>query len=112
MKRFIGKIREYRYEKTKILAATHNEFSRLLSEHGILGIVILLILVLTPLLYRFKNRRNNYFYAFLLFWALTISHSSMRIAAPAFIYGLCLLNVTYETSPLRRKQTSAARLHT
>lgn len=108
----IGKIREYRYEKTKILAATHNEFSRLLSEHGILGIVILLILVLTPLLYRFKNRRNNYFYAFLLFWALTISHSSMRIAAPAFIYGLCLLNVTYETSPLRRKQTSAARLHT
>lgn len=108
----IGKIREYRYEKTKILAATHNEFSRLLSEHGILGIIMLLILLLTPLLYRFKNRRNNYFYAFLIFWALTISHSSMRIAAPAFIYGLCLLNVTHETSPLRRKQTSTARLHT
>ena len=28
----------------------------------------------------------------------------MRIAAPAFIYGLSLLNVQYEKNPIHRKQ--------
>lgn len=102
----IGKIREWRFERTKIVAATHNEFSRMLSEHGLLGIIMLLILVITPFIYRFQNKRNPYFYAFLLFWALTISHSSMRIAAPAFIYGLCLLNVIHEKPIVHRKQIS------
>ena len=102
----IGKIREWRFERTKIVAATHNEFSRMLSEHGLLGIIMLLILTITPFIYRFQNKRNPYFYAFLLFWALTISHSSMRIAAPAFIYGLCLLNVIHEKPIVHRKQIS------
>lgn len=44
------------------------------------------------------------FYAFLAFWFATINHSAMRIAAPGFIYGLSLLNVTNEKRPLHRKQ--------
>ncbi|WP_236642036.1 O-antigen ligase family protein [Dokdonia sinensis] len=102
----VGKIKEYREETTGIYAASHNEVSRLLSEHGILGLVILFILILYPLVYRYKNRRNYLFYAALGFWFLTINHSSMRIAAPAFIYALCLLNVVHEKkkTPLRRKR--------
>ena len=107
----IGKIREWRFERTKIVAATHNEFSRMLSEHGLLGIIMLLILIITPFIYRYQNKQNPYFYAFFLFWALTISHSSMRIAAPAFIYGLCLLNVIHEKPAIRRKQISDTRQH-
>jgi hypothetical protein len=34
-----------------------------------------------------------YFYAFLIFWIATINHSAMRIAAPAFFYGMALLYV-------------------
>ena len=101
----IGKIKEYRYERTGIIAATHNEVSRLLSEHGIAGLIALVILILYPLLYRFKNRRNYLFYSTLAFWFLTINHSSMRIAAPALIYALCLLNITYEKkNTVHRKQ--------
>ena len=89
----VGKIREYRLEKSGILSATHSETSRMLSEHGIFGLVALLILFFTPIVYRFKNTTNVYLFSFLFFWALTINHSSMRIAAPAFIYGLALITV-------------------
>ena len=93
----VGKNKQYRFEKTGIEAASHNEISRLLAEHGTLGIIAFLILFFTPLFLRLGNRSNIYFYSFFLFWFLTINHSSMRIAFPSFIYGLCLLDVTYDT---------------
>lgn len=101
----VGNIKEYRTARTGIVAASHNEVSRLLSEHGIAGLIALLILIIYPLLYRIINRRNYLFFSFLGFWFLTINHSSMRIAAPAFIYALSLLNVVYEKkNPLHRKR--------
>jgi O-antigen ligase len=93
----VGKNKQYRFEKTGIEAASHNEISRLLAEHGIFGIVAFLILFFTPLFLRLGNRSNIYFYSCFLFWFLTINHSSMRIAFPSFIYGLALLDVTYKT---------------
>ncbi|PVW16577.1 hypothetical protein DDV96_04245 [Marixanthomonas spongiae] len=76
--------------------ASHNEISRMLSEHGFFGIIALLILIFVPLLSKLSGRNNIYFYPFMVFWFLTIAHSSMRIAAPAFIYGLALLNIEYK----------------
>lgn len=101
----VGKIKEFRIKRTGINAASHNELSRLLSEHGIAGVLALIILIVYPLFYRIKNRRNFLFFSFLAFWFLTINHSSMRIAAPALIYGLSLLNVVYEKkNPVHRKR--------
>lgn len=74
---------------------THNEVSRMLSEHGVFGIFALLVLILAPIITKAKGRKNIYFWPFLIFWLLTIAHSSMRIAMPAFIYALCLLNIDY-----------------
>jgi hypothetical protein len=83
---------------------SHNEIGRLLSEHGLLGIFALLILIFKPLGYRSGNKKNIFFYAFLAFWFATINHSGMRIAAPSFIYALALLNITHEKRPVHRKQ--------
>ncbi len=85
---------------------SHSEISRLLAEHGILGVMIIIILLFKPIDLRSRNKRNIFFYAFLCFWFATVNHSSMRIAAPAFIYALTLLNVTYEKRPLHRKQAA------
>lgn len=82
-------------EEMGIISASHNEISRMLSEHGLLGILALLILLIAPMVTKMKGRKNIYFYPFLLFWGLTIVTTSMRIAAPAFIYALCLLNIDY-----------------
>ncbi len=73
--------------------ASHNELSRLLSEHGLFGLVAILILIFVPLLFWLKFKNNYYFLAFVAFWFLTINHSAMRIALPAFVYGLALLYI-------------------
>ncbi|MEP2404959.1 MAG: O-antigen ligase family protein, partial [Nonlabens ulvanivorans] len=88
-----GQVKYYRAKKDGIIAASHNETSRLLSEHGAIGIFSLLVLIFTPLFFRLFHRGNIYFYAFLIFWIATINHSAMRIAAPAFFYGMALLYV-------------------
>ena len=100
----VGKLKELRFKKEGIRAASHNEMSRIVGEHGMFGVIAFSILLLAPLFLRLQNKKNVYFYSFYLFWFLTINHSSMRIAAPAFIYGLCLLNIQYDRPPLHRKQ--------
>jgi O-antigen ligase len=89
----VGKAKEYREDKIGVRAASHNETSRMLSEHGLFGLFGLLILVMTPLFLRVKNRNNIFFYSCLAFWFITINHSAMRIAAPAFVYGLSLISL-------------------
>lgn len=98
-----SRAKDQRIEEDGQGITSHNEISRTLAEHGIFGVIILVILIFKPLNIRSNNRQNYYFYALLAFWFATINHSSMRIAAPAFIYGLALLNVRNEKPPLRRK---------
>jgi len=100
----VGKVKEVRLNETGVEAASHNEMSRIVAEHGLLGVFAFLILLITPLLFRLKNKTNLFFYSFYFFWLLTINHSAMRIAASAFIYGLCLLTIKYEEPSIPRKQ--------
>lgn len=73
--------------------ASHNEITRMLGEHGIFGIMGLVLLIITPFILYINNKQHFYFLSFFVFWLLTINHAAMRIAAPAFIYGLTLLSV-------------------
>ncbi|MCF1191213.1 O-antigen ligase family protein [Mangrovimonas sp. AS39] len=102
-----SRAKDQRKEEEGQGVVSHNEVSRTLAEHGIFGIAMLGILILMPLYYRSSNKRNLFFFSFLAFWFATINHSGMRIAAPAFVYALALLNVTYEKRPLRRQQPEA-----
>jgi hypothetical protein len=72
---------------------SHDEITRMLAEHGLFGVVGLLILFFTPLFLYLENQFNMFLLCFLLFWLLTINHAAMRTAAPAFVYSLSLLNV-------------------
>ncbi|KQO20416.1 hypothetical protein ASF10_17215 [Flavobacterium sp. Leaf82] len=74
-------------------AASHNEITRMLSEHGLFGIFGLLLLFITPFVVYINNRQHLYFLSFFVFWLLTINHAAMRTAAPAFVYALSLLLV-------------------
>lgn len=92
----VSKSVENRIDDTGIKIATHNEVTRMISEHGLFGIINLVILIFTPLILYLYNKQNIYVFCFLLFWFLTINHSAMRIAAPAFIYSLSLLKVKFD----------------
>lgn len=89
----VGKNKEYREELTGKVAASHNEITRMLAEQGVLGIICLLILLITPLFLYLDNKQHLLLLSFYFFWFLSINHAAMRTAAPAFIYALSLLKV-------------------
>ena len=91
----VGRNKEIRLEETGITAATHSEISRMLAEHGSLGLLGLLILSVTPVVLYMSDRTQIFALLFMVFWALTINHAAMRIAAPAFVYALALLKVYF-----------------
>jgi hypothetical protein len=68
----------------------------LIEEHGLLGVLALLILLLVPLenIYFSNNYQRAFLVSFYVFWFLTINHSAMRIAFPAFVYGLSLIRIS------------------
>lgn len=105
----VGGSKEFFEEELGISIATHNEVSRMFSEHGLFGILALMTLIIAPCVSILQGRRNVFFIPLMLFWFLTIAHSSMRLAAPAFIYALCLLNLDYapEKKPVVRRKSVA-----
>ena len=89
----VGRSKGIREKETGIDLASHDEITRLLAEHGSLGLIDLLILLFTPLIFLVNSRGNILALSFFCFFLLTINHAAMRLAAPAFVYSLSLLNV-------------------
>lgn len=100
----VGKGLEIREEETGgLIIASHNEITRMLAEHGIVGIFALMIILFTPIFLYLGNKQHLYLFCFIIFWLLTINHAAMRIAASAFVYSLSLLKVTmYEEDTIHR----------
>jgi hypothetical protein len=99
----VAKALEIREVKTGgQIIASHSEISRTLAEHGAMGIIALMIVFFTPIFLYLDNKQHLYMFCFLIFWLLTINHAAMRIAAPAFVYSLSLLKVTFDEEPTRQ----------
>jgi hypothetical protein len=96
----VAKALEIRQLKSNgLIIASHSEISRTIAEHGMMGIIALLIVLFTPIFLYLDNKQNIYMFSLLLFWLLTINHAAMRIAAPAFVYSLSLLKVYMDEEP-------------
>lgn len=71
--------------------ASHTEFSRLLAEHGVFGLMALALILLVPLrrFFRAEGIVSRGLLLALTIWSLAeMSHAAMRIAAISFVYGL------------------------
>lgn len=81
-----------------VTGASHNEVGRLIEEHGLIGVLAIVLLIgalinnfiVQPLYFK------GFVLAFACLWFLTINHSAMRIAFPGFIYGLSLIHIYKE----------------
>ncbi len=100
----VAKGAEVRETEIGTFATSHDEITRMLAEHGSLGILALLILFFTPFFLFLENSFNMYLLCFLAFWFLTINHAAMRIAAPAFVYALALFNINLVEPPKNKMQ--------
>jgi hypothetical protein len=76
--------------------AAHNEFSRILAEHGVFGIGALLIMFFMPLKRLFSSRKileQIIVIAFIGFCFVFMTHAATRIAAPCFLYGFAFVSI-------------------
>lgn len=74
----------------------HNEFTRLLAEHGLFGLTAILILVFFPLFRLYKQnviREKILLLAMIGFCFAFMFHSATRIAMPSFLYGLAFVRI-------------------
>jgi len=99
----VGEGKQIRKTESGKIINSHSEITRMLAEHGILGMLSLLILMITPVIHFLKNKQNIFIICFFVFWLLTINHSAMRVAAPAFIYALGLMNLKNEEDLVQLK---------
>jgi uncharacterized membrane protein YGL010W len=85
-----------------MVASSHTEFSRLLAEHGLFGLGALLLLALMTA-QRFRQAQTPVSRAMVLSmmgWSLLfMAHSAMRLAAPAFLFGLAFVNPLFRRPP-------------
>ncbi|NOT46207.1 MAG: O-antigen ligase family protein [Acidobacteria bacterium] len=102
---------EYRRRILGSGAGSHTEFSRLISEHGILGIGALMALVAMVFinLRRQRSTLGRAMVAGISVWCvLFMINAGMRLAAPSFLWGLTFVTiVNYRFRP--RVQTLGAK---
>jgi hypothetical protein len=80
------------YERAKFGTnmAPHIELSRLLSEHGLIGLIhFLIILKLGILLWKARNSSDIIFFIFFIIFFLTTFHSASRTFVVPLFFGLC-----------------------
>ncbi|MBN2744036.1 MAG: O-antigen ligase family protein [Marinilabiliaceae bacterium] len=72
-------------------AAAHTEYSRLLAEQGVLGLLFILLAYVYLPIYFFRQRRftmqRTFFLVFFLVSFFTMFHAAMRLAMPGIVMG-------------------------
>lgn len=78
-------------------AAAHTEYTRMLAEHGLLGVISLVLLgafVLKSIIHARASPYAGLIVATLAWSLLFMVHSAMRVAAPGFLIGLAAVAFT------------------
>jgi O-antigen ligase len=101
-----------RLERGEFTAASHTEYSRMLAEHGILGILSLVCLIALGIR-AIKGARDpasrGHAAAMVTWVALFLLIYGTRIAAPALVFGLAFVQVGPVIASRRRRVTELAR---
>jgi O-antigen ligase len=83
----------YHFSIGNYLVASHTEYSRLLAEHGLFGLISLFILaiILAKAFFRLSSDLSRGAFVGLVLWSLMeMTHSAMRIAAISIVLALPL----------------------
>lgn len=92
-----GEAKFYRRENLAFSAASHTEFTRLISEHGLFGILALAVLLLMTII-NFTEKKSNFERAlvagFVVWSSLYMLNAGMRLVAPGFMIGLSFITIT------------------
>lgn len=87
----VGGAIDQRYQMSQHFSSSHTELTRLVSEHGLFGVLAIFFLVAATIanLRRQTTRIGKALVAGMIIWSgLFMMNAGMRLAAPAFIWGL------------------------
>lgn len=107
-----GRAPEYRPHEFRSEAAAHTEFTRVVAEHGVLGLVALTLLaaILVQAYRRGLGYWNRLMVVALSMWALTtMLHAATRVGAVAVMLALTQLRVEDATHGPSRSRPSPSR---
>lgn len=83
--------------------ASHSEFSRMLAEHGLFGMLSLLLLLVIYPIRRIGLRQTmlskQFFFFFYILGLMTMLHASMRLALPGVIAGFAFATIVVGQRP-------------
>ncbi len=83
--------------------ASHTEFTRMLGEHGIFGLLaILCVFVILPIRHYFRlqnDETRQWMLTLLILSLFTLAHSGMRMAIPCVAFGLAFLQIQSAQKP-------------
>lgn len=102
----VGGSEHYRTILFQDYHSSHNEFGRLLSEHGIFGIFIILLMLINPVQYyrKIPSTKNRAFaWMFFILFFSTVMHSAFRISIGTFFYGVSFLLFNDDENTLYRQ---------
>ena len=90
-----GMARSYHAKFYGTGAAAHTEYTRLLSENGVMGLVYnLLAFMILPAFFWFTNKSTDtrfFFAAFFFLSVMIMFHAAMRLALPGVLFGLSFM---------------------
>lgn len=87
--------------RSKLNVASHTEYTRLLAEHGLLGLAAMVVLLIMGVrnLQRVKLPENKAIIAAMIVWALLyMGGNGMRLVAPSLIIGMTFINFLKDQS--------------
>ncbi|MFT3739985.1 MAG: O-antigen ligase family protein [Breznakibacter sp.] len=97
----------YHYREFGHAAAAHTEYSRLLAEQGLMGLLFILIAYLIMPIRHFLRYGNllqrSWFLVFFFIGFFTMFHAAMRLAMPGVVMGFAYLMLVPDASVVHRK---------
>ena len=97
------------HARTFRVSRTHTEYTRVLAEHGLLGLVSMLILLGAVLVRVFKKGSAQQKALVISFtaWALVFMfHAAMRLSAPSLLFGIAAARFMTEDLNLQNQDRS------
>ncbi len=113
----VGSAYTYREKFFLNKAASHTEFSRMLSEHGGFGLAALacMLAMMVANITRANSKPGKAFVAGIMVWtAMFMMNTGMRLAAPGFIWGLSFITIVTlrQPSPTKSRRTITPQIQT
>lgn len=85
--------------------ASHTEWSRLLAEHGLFGVMAIGLLIFVPLIHILRIQRSSraLLVAILILSIFSMFHAAMRLAIIGYVYAWALIIPVNEKNTIRRQ---------